>query len=508
MANHKLVFKNTLFLYVRVFLSMAIGLYTSRVVLRELGVDNFGIYSVVGSLSMMFGYLNYGISSSLQRFMSCEIALNNQNGLRKCFATSLQAAIYLSLLLFFLCETVGLWALTDIIDIPAGRESDAMFVFQVSILILVIELFKTCCISLIIAEERMSFFAYISIAESLLKLLIVFMLAMLPGNKLRTYVLLLAGVSLIVIGCYIAYCRIKFPEVRFTLRGGRERLREIFSFTGWNTLASFADLCYMQGSNIILNVFYGVAYNATMGITNQVKNALYSFSKNLQTAANPHLTKEFAQGEYGSFSKLAVMISVLSCLLLYLFGLPIILNIDLILDVWLTTVPPAGPVFIRLIIIFCLIDSLVGPLWVGMQAYGKIRNYQIIMSTGWMLSLPAMWLALKLGGAPESILLIQIAFNLMLLVIRLWFATRHCHIRLRDYLTDVVLRLAATIVLSGAIPLLLSLAISGGTARFIATTAATLITVPVCTLFVAISSNDRTALLTLVKTRLSHGKRQ
>lgn len=503
MANHKLVFKNTLFLYVRVFISMAIGLYTSRVILRELGVDNFGIYSVVGSLSMMFGYLNYGISSSLQRFMSCEIALNNINGLRKCFASSLQAAIYLSLLLFLLCETVGIWALTDIIDIPPGRESDAMFVFQVSIVILVIELFKTCCLSLIIAQERMSFFAYVSIAESFLKLIIVFMLALFPGNSLRAYILLLAAVSMMVLGSYIVYCRMKFPAVRFSLRGGRERLREIFSFTGWNTLASFADLCYMQGSNIILNVFYGVAYNATMGITTQIKNALFSFSKNLQTAANPHLTKEFAKGEYGSFSKLAVTISVLSCLLLYLFGLPIILNIDLILDIWLTTVPPAGAIFIRLMIIFCLVDSLVGPLWVAMQAYGKIRNYQIIISTGWMLSLPAMWLVLKMGGAPESILLVQIAINSLLLAIRLWFATRYCHIRLGDYLSNVLLRLAATIVMAGALPLFLYFSIPGEIVRFFATTAATLVTVPLCTIFIAINRNDRSTLLSLVKKRLS-----
>ncbi len=506
MANHKLVFKNTLFLYIRVFLSMAIGLYTSRVVLKELGVDDFGIYSVVGSLSMLFGYLNYGISSSLQRFMSCEIAVDNREGLQKCFASSLQAALYLALIVVALTETVGVWALRELIDVPPGREADAMFVFQVSIAILVIELFKTCCLSLIISHERMSFFAYISIAESVLKLAIVFLLVIVGGDKLRAYSLLLLGVSLIILAGYIVYCRAKFPSVRFSLRGGGERIREIFSFTGWNTLASFADLCYMQGTNIVLNVFYGVAYNATMGITNQVKNALYSFSKNLQTASNPHLTKEFALGDYASFSKLAMMISVLSCQLLYLFGLPILINTELILDLWLVTVPPAGVQFIRLIIFFCMVDSLVGPLWVGMQAYGKIRNYQIIMSTGWLLSLPTMWLVLKHGGSAESVLMIQIIFNFILLTVRLGFAVKYCHISLGVYLRDVVGRLAAALVAGGVIPLALAFATDGYT-RLIVTTAASLAAVPLATLFVAFPKAERTALINLVKKRLPHGKK-
>lgn len=505
MANHKLVFKNTLFLYARVFLSMAIGLYTSRVILKELGVDDFGIYSVVGSLSMLFAYLNYGISSSLQRFMSCEIAADSRSGLQKCFSSSLQAAIYLSLILVFLCETVGLWALREIIDIPAGHESDALFVFQISVAILVLELFKTCCISLIISHEKMSFFAYISIVESLLKLGVALMLMAVGSDKLRTYALLLLGVSVVVLSAHVIYCRRNFPRIQFSLKGGSERLREIFSFTGWNTLASFADLCYMQGTNIVLNVFYGVAYNATMGITTQVKNALYSFSRNLQTASFPHLIKEFAQEDFKSFSRLAITISVLSCLLLYLFGLPILLNTETILDIWLVNIPPRGATFIRLIILFCMVDSLVGPLWVGMQAYGNIRTYQLIMSTGWMLSLPTMWLALRLGGSPECVLQIQVLFNLMLLAIRIGFAVRYCHIDLREYVKNVLLRLVAAMILAGIIPLCIA-GTTEGYVRLLLTTAASLATVPLFSFFVAFPKAERQSIINFAKSKLKHGK--
>lgn len=501
MSNHRRVLKNTLFLYIRAFISMAIGLYTSRLVLAELGDVNFGIYSIVGSLSMMFAYLNYGISSSLMRFMAYDIANKDNISLQNCFASSLLAATYIGLLIVLLCETAGLWALYNFLDLPPGREDSAFLVFQVSIIILVIDVYKTCCQSLIIANEKMSFFAYISIAESGLKLLAVVSLIFLSGNKLKLYAILLCAISIITLGCYIAYCRFNYPEIRFTLHGGRNRIKEIFSFAGWNTLASFADLCYIQGSNIILNVFYGVTYNATMGITNQVKNTLYSFSKNLQSAANPHLTKEFALRDYSSFERLAILISVLSFLLLYLFGLPILINAPFVLDFWLVNVPPSASVFIRLMIIFCLVDSLVGPLWVAMQSYGRIRTYQLLISLGWILSLPTMWIMLDRGGAPQDIIIVQIIFNSILLLIRIRYAIRYCHISLRNYLTNVIGRLALTVISSGLLPLIMCLLTTSPTARFFATTIATFISVPICTFYVALNVQDRTKLLNLFKAK-------
>lgn len=481
---------------------MAIGLYTSRVILYELGVIDFGIYSVVGSLSMVFGYLNYSVASSLQRFMSYEIALDNDDGLQQCFSTSLLSGLYLSLIIIFLTETVGLWALADIIDIPVGKEADAHFVYQFAIVILIIEVFKSCCMSLIISEEKMGILAYIYIIESILKLAIVFLLEWFQGDKLRIYILLLVGVGVLVLGCYVALCRIKFPKVRFTLRGGSKRIKEIFSFMGWNVLGSFADVCIIQGGNIVLNVFYGVAYNATIGITNQVKTAVYSFCKNVLAASNPHLTKEFAIRQYESFSRLLNSISVVSCLITFLLGLPVILNTETILNIWLIDIPPSAALFIRLILLFCIIDSLKGPLWVGMQAYGKIRNFQIIITTGWLLSIPAMWLTLKLGGPPQSVLWVQIVVNILMDFIYAYFGIRFCHVGLRPYILNVVLRLFAVIAVSAILPVGVCF-ITEGITRLVVSTVVTFITVPVTALYLGFPAEERAKALVFIRKKVA-----
>lgn len=505
MSDHKVVAKNTIFLYVRALLSMAIGLYASRVVLSQLGITDFGIYSVVGSLSMLFAYLNYGMSSSLMRFMAIDIAGSDHRVLQGCFSSCLQAALYVSAVVVVVCETVGLWALYHLLDLPPGSHGAAFFVFQASIVIMVLEIFRNCFQSLIIAYEKMSFFAYVAVAESLLKLGAVLLLMWIPGSKLRVYMVLLMGVSVLILLSYMVFCRYKFPHVRFIFAGGSRRLKEIFSFTGWNTLASFADLAYIQGSNILLNMFYGVAYNATMGITNQVKNAVYSFSKNLQTAANPHLTKEFASRQFESYSRLTMLVSVASFLLLYLIGLPVMLNTDFILSIWLKEVPPDAVTFIRLVIIFCLVDSLVGPLWVGMQAFGKIRTYQIIMSAGWLLSLPVIWLSLKFGARPQSILVVQIVFNTILLAIRLAFAVKYCHIQIGDYLKNVVGRIILAAVVSGLIPLMTIFIIANHIVAFFASLSACIVCIPLATLFIALQEQDRCKIIAIIKSKFAYG---
>lgn len=504
MANHRIVVKNTLFLYFRMALTMVVGLYASRVVLQQLGVTDFGIYSVVASLSMLFAFLNFGISSSFQRYLSVEISSGVTAAVQRCLSTCLLACVLLAAIVLFIINPLSLGILLTVIDIPAGRMPDAIFVLQFSMLIMAADLFKTCLQSLIIAHERMSFFAYISIVEAILKLCAVLLLAFFCGDKLRIYMWLLLCVALLVLTAYGVYCRLKFAGLRFSLRGGRRRLREIFSFTGWNTLASFADLCYMQGSNVLLNMFFGVALNATMGITNQVKNAFYSFSRNIQMAANPHMIKEYAQGDYASFARLTEAISKISFLLLLVLGLPLALNTDYVLELWLTTRPPMAVSFIRLMIVFCLVDSLVGPLWVAMQARGELRTYQIVMSTGWLLSLPATYAAFSLGAAPQWVIGIQIIFNAVLLAIRLWFAVRYCNIDLRDYLTSVVLPLAVTSIVGSIVPVAIAL-YTDGLIRLGVTIAATSVTVPATAWFVAMSANERNAVKEFIHRKFSHG---
>lgn len=501
MSGNRLIVKNTLFLYVRMFVTMGISLYVSRIVLQQLGIEDFGIYSVVGSLSLFFLFLHYGVATAMQRFLAYEIGTKNADGLQKCFSAGLAAVLLMGLGVIAVGEGTGILALRYIIDIPPGREADAFFVFQFSLLILVLGLLSGCFESLILANERMAFFAWLSIAEAVMKLIVALLLPVIGTDKLRIYIMLLAASSFIVLLCYIAYCRINFPEIRITLHNAGERLRNIFSFAGWNTLSSFADLCYMQGSNIILNSFFGVALNAAMGVTTQVKNAVCTFSRNIQSAANPHMVKEYARGDYNNFSHITYTISKVSYLLLLLIGIPIILNTQTILSLWLTVVPPYTSLFVQLMICFCLIDNLVGPLWIAMQATGNIRNYQITLSIIWILSLPVMYLMLRLGGAPQYILLTQILFAIFSLSIRLWFANRYCHLPIREYIHAVIIPILRTTVVAAIPSFAASLLLTPGIHALIITTLINFIILPITTYYLCLSESERNRILGIIHDR-------
>lgn len=501
MSGNRVIVKNTFFLYVRMFLTMGISLYASRIVLQQLGVEDFGVYSVVGSLSMFFLFLNYGVSTAIQRFLTYEIGIKNDEGLQKCFSSGLAVTILICIVLITAGEIAGFFAIDYLLDIPAGKESDALFVYQFTLLMIVLDLFKSCFQSLILSYERMSFFAYLSIAEALLKLTVVMLLSIFPGNKLHIYVILLTSSNFVILICYLLYSRINFPNVKLTLRGGRERLRTIVSFTGWNTLSSFADLCYMQGSNIVLNMFYGVALNAAMGITNQVKTAVMTFSKNVQFAANPHIIKEFAKGEYENFSTLIYGVSRISFLILFLPGLPILLNIHTILSIWLTVIPPYTETFIQLMICFALIDSLVGPLWIGMQATGNIKRYQITTSIIWISILPVTYYIFKYGGGPEWVILTQIIFGAVLICVRLIFAQSKCHIPVKSYIMRVIIPLVKATAAAAIIPLAASLLFTG-LAKLIITSLLTLIALPSASYLLALTASERSQVVALVKSRL------
>ena len=252
-------------------------------------------------------------------------------------------------------------------------------------------------------------------------------------------------------------------------------------------------------------MFYGVALNAAMGVTNQVKTAVLTFSKNIQFAANPHIIKEFAKGEYESFSNLIYGISRISFLVLFLPGLPIMLNTHTILSIWLTVIPPYTETFIRLMICFALIDSLVGPLWIGMQATGRIKTYQITTSLIWIAIIPTTYLIFKYGGAPEWVILTQIIFSVILIIVRLIFAHRQCHIPIQSYIVRVAIPLVRTTVVAAVIPVITAYFLSGITGLII-TTLITLITLPAATYFLAQTSQERSQVITLIRAKLYPGR--
>lgn len=503
MHDNKLIMKNTAFMAVRMLFSMGVSLYTSRVVLQQLGVVDFGIYNVVGGLAIIMSFFSSALTAAIQRYMNVELAVPGGSGMQKVFSACWGCVAVMTVCFLVVAEVVGVWFLNNKLNIPAERMYDAHVVFQLSLLIVVVELFRVPYNSLIIAHERMSFFAYNSIVEVSLKLVTAIMLSVVPGNKVIIYMWYLVGVAVVINASYVVYCRRKFPEVRFSLRAERRQIIEIGKFAGWNVLTSISDISYQQGSSMILNIFYGVSLNATMGIANQVKTAVSSFTRSVQTAANPQIIKLFASGEYDAFALLFMRISRVSFYLVLLLGVPIILNTEYILTLWLTAIPPSGVLFVRLMILFCILDSLTGPLWVSMQAAGKIAGYQIVISVVWILCLPLTYIAFRYGLPSCWVMLVMIAINGLLIIVRVAYTSRYCRVRVGAYLHEVLLPIAVVTVSSVTLPALLATEIAVPLARLLVTCATWVVTVTPAVYFFGLTKGERTAVRTFIKKRIN-----
>ena len=437
--NNKRIAKNTLFLYFRMILIMGITLYTSRVILSELGVIDYGIYNLVAGVVVLFTFLNNTMTSASQRFLSVALGKNDLDYTQKVFTTCFRIHLLLSVIVLLLCETIGLWFLLYKLDIPTERLDSAIITYHIAVITTCIGVIKIPYNAAIIANEKMSFFAYTSIIDATLKLLIVFFLAWLPFDKLITYSYLLLGVNCIMVLWYYRYCKRKFSECRVYGVNDYKLIKEITTFFGWNLFGSVGDVAYKQGTNFILNIFCGVALNATMGITNQVRTAVYSFISNLQLAANPQIIKLYTKGDYDNYRQLVCRISKFSFFLMLLIVMPIMINVSIILKLWLVNVPQYTEIFVFLIMVFSLVDSLHGPLWVTMQATGNIRNYQIVASTFLLMNLPLSYYFLRIGFEPYSILVVQILVAVALLFVRLGFSNHFAEIRYTYYLKEVIL---------------------------------------------------------------------
>lgn len=499
MAENKRILKNSMFMAVRMLVTMGISLFTSRVVLQQLGVTDFGIYSVVGGLSMIVAFLTSSLTAAIQRYMNVELGQTGGKNMQRIFACCCVCVSLTALVVLLLAETAGLWFLNSKLSIPPGRMWDANVVYQLSLVIVLGEIFRVPYNSLIMAYEKMSFYAYNSIIEAALKLTVVTLLSWIAGDKLFIYMFLLIGVAVGITVSYVVYCRRRFREIHFSLKAPWRDTAEIGRFTGWNVLTSLSDIAYQQGSSMILNIFYGVAFNATMGITNQVKTAVFSFTRSVQYASNPQIVQMYSSGDHPGFVKLFMQTSRISAFLVLFIGLPLLINMNFVLDVWLADVPPQAARFARLMVIFCMVDSLTGPLWISMQAYGRIASYQIVVSCCWILCLPLTYVAYRNGMAPWALIEVMIAIDVVLIAVRAVYNKFCCRVGLWLYAKMVIVRLVAVAVAGSVLPVALSLVMDSPTAMFFATTALSCVTVPVAVYFLGCSAAEWLAVRNVLK---------
>lgn len=417
-VNNRRIAKNTLYLYIRMLLVMAISLYTVRAILDILGVVDYGIYNVVGGVVTMFAFMNRTLSTSSQRYFSVALAKNDHEDLKRVFSLNLTVFSLLGIIVVFLLETVGLWFVNNKMTIPAERMGAANVVYQLSILAMVFHIFVIPYMALVIAYEKMNVFAIIGVVEAVGKLGIVFLLTVIAFDKLINYgvlVLLLAvGTSL----WYIIYCLKHYPESHFRWYWNKKEALELLGFSGWHFLGTFSTSCRSQGINILLNMFFNPAVNAARAIAFQVSTHIMQLHTNFFTAIKPQIYKTYAKQEFDELFKLMMRSSIISAFLVSVIAFPILCGTSYILGLWLKEVPDYAVLFTQLALINGIIDSSDGPLIAASLATGKIRKYMLTVSLIILANVPISYVALRLGCEPTVTMEISIAVSCVSVIIR------------------------------------------------------------------------------------------
>lgn len=466
-ANNKRIAKNTLLLYFRMLFMMAVSLYTSRVVLNALGVEDFGIYNVVGGVVAMFSMLSGSLSSAITRFITYELGTGNQENLKKIFSSSVTIQIGLAVLIILFAEAIGVWFLNVKMNIPDARITAANWVFQFSILTFAVNLISVPYNASIIAHERMSAFAYISILEAIGKLAIAFLIVISPIDKLVFYAILMCAVALVVRFAYGIYCKKHFDECTYHFIFDKELLKRMFGFAGWNFIGATSAVLRDQGGNVVINLFCGPAVNAARGIAFQVNNAISGFVTNFMTALNPQITKSYAAGDREYMMTLIFQGARLSFYMLLLLSLPVLVNTHYILGLWLKIVPDHAVLFVQLVLIFAMSESISNPLITAMLATGKIRNYQIVVGGLQLMNLPVSYILLRMGMFPEIVIIVTIVISQCCLAARLLMLRGIIGLSVRKYLKKVYINVLAVTAIASIFPFLLTSQMKEGFLNFI-----------------------------------------
>lgn len=446
-VNNRTIAKNTGILYIRMILVMLVSLYTSRIVLATLGVEDFGIYNVVGGIVAVLTFLNGALASASQRFISYELGRGEKYNLNKIFSSSVSVHILLSLLCALVLETVGIWFLNANMNIDVDRMIAANWVFQCSIITFVVNVISVPYNALVIAHEKMGVYAYISIAEAILKLIVVFFLTVIDYDKLIIYAILQLFVAVLIRYCYIIYCKRNFEESQFKIILNTALLKKIFSFTGWSVIGNIGFSLKDPLLNIILNLFFGPTINAAKGIATQVNALVNSFATNFGMAMNPQIVKRYSAGDIKGSMNLVYWGSRLSFYLIMLISVPIIVNVDYILKLWLKDVPEYTNVFFIITLLATLIYSLSGTSSVAVQATGKIKYFSIGVCLIPILDLPIAYILLYTGYSPYIALLPSIFTNFVALLFRFYILKLIVHqYSWRYFIINVILRSIITFI--------------------------------------------------------------
>lgn len=465
-SGNKRIAKNTAVLYLRMLVMMFISFFTARITLNALGVDDYGINNVVGGLVSMFSLLSSSLSSATSRFMTFGLGQGDLNNLKKIFSTAINIHVVLSVIVVIAIETVGIWFLNNKMTIPTDRLYAANWVLQCSVVSFAIGLLSVPYNSAIIAHEKMSAFAYMTIFDAVSRLIVIFSIYYYRGDKLILLAILLMLQSSIRQAIYWIYCKRKFMECVYVYGWDKQMGKKIFSFAGWTFIGCTAGLMKNQGVNILINLFTSPAVNAARGIAMQVNSITGQFIGGFMTALNPQIIKDYAAGELEQMHKLIYNGTRLSYYLFMFLSIPIFLEIESILYVWLGQVPEHTVLFTRLVVILSLAEIISNALITAQVATGDIKKYQLVVGGILLLNLPVSYVLLKLGFFPEVTIIVAIVISQICMIARLWFLRAMIKLPARFFLQKVYFNVLLVTFISVIPPMICYFAIDQMVVRF------------------------------------------
>lgn len=500
-SNNKRIAKNTILLYFRMLVTMFVGLFTSRIVLDSLGFSDYGIYNVVGGFVSMFSIVNAGLVAATQRYLTFDLGKGDINALRKTFSIFIVIYLSLCLLVLVVSELCGGWFISEKLTIPEDRLFAAKVVFQLSLFSLILTLLSNPFKALIIAHERMGAFAYIAIYEVCAKLVVAYLLYICSGDRLILYAILLCFISGTLPVLYAVYCKWNFKdEVRIHLYFDWTKIKEIYSFAGWTMLGSFAYMGFTQGLNMLLGMFFTPTVNAARGVAVQIQGVVLRFVTNFQTAVDPQIFKSFARGDIDYTLKLVTTSARFSFFMLFFLSLPLMIESDQFLGFWLKDVPEYASVFLVLILVTSMYDTITNPFAKAVQATGNIKYYSILGSGILILIVPIAYLVLKLGGNPPSVFVVHVIIGGIVLCQRIVMAKTTLCFSYRAILSQLIIPIGKVIIFSIMLPIIFAVLLEPSVIRLLITCSLSVLSTIASVWLFGITPNERI----IIKNKIIH----
>lgn len=489
--NSKRIAKNTIYLYLRLLVSTIIGLYTSRIILNTLGVEDFGIYNVVGGIVSILATFNSTMSVASFRFMNMALGRNDTEFLKTVFNSSLIIHFFIALIILLLAESLGLWFVLEKIVIPEERMTAALWAYQFSILTCMLIIISSPYNNCLLVHEKMDAYAVFSIIEYSLKLVIVFMLGIGGFDKLIEYAILFFLVQLLMRLIYGVYCSRHFQETHFKWKYDRTNVRKMLSFTGWNFIGILSNIGYAEGLNIILNLFFGPVVNAARAIMVQVESKVLLLGRNVQEAVNPQIMKSYAVGNLEYMHELIINSSRYSFYLLFIVLLPLFLQLDSVLHWWLGIIPDNTVVFIKLIFICIILNTLQNTLSTSIYATAKVKLYNIISAIILLTILPVSYILLSNHLEAYSVFIVQIFCMLFHLIVTLVFTSQLISLSWERYTKEVILNILLIMTVSIPVPYIINEMLPSNIYSFILVCIVSLLSTLSSIFFLGLKSKER-----------------